>query len=104
MIVDWEEKPHDPNFWAKLQRVPSINCELLFYHISLIDVSQKWDLQKKGEQWWKKILGKKDTSAQQPSVYQNRFINFISEITAMGSNIGKIENQDIRFEEKMVDI
>jgi hypothetical protein len=59
-------------------------------------VSQKWDFQKKGEQWWKKILGKKDTSAQQPSFYQARFINFISEITAMGSNLYK--NEEIRFE------
>jgi hypothetical protein len=49
--------------------------------MSLIDVSQKWDRQKRGENWWKKLLGKKDTSAQQPSFYQARFMNFIREIT-----------------------
>jgi hypothetical protein len=52
--------------------------------MALIDISQKWDLQKKGEKWWKNIIGKIDTSAQQPSVYQQRFMNFMREITSIG--------------------
>ena len=62
-------------------RVPSSEEDNMFYHISLIDVSQKWDRQKKSEKWWKKFIGKKDVSAQQPSFYQERFMNFMREIT-----------------------
>ena len=52
-----------------------------YYHLGIIDYLQAWDLQKKGEQWWKNLLGKKDISAQEPKKYQQRFISFITEIT-----------------------
>lgn len=52
----------------------------------MIDYLQKWDLQKKSEQWWKKLFGKKDVSAQQPSVYQFRFMKFLQDITSCDSH------------------
>lgn len=55
----------------------SIDAPFEFYHIGIIDYMQKWDLQKKGEKWWKTLIGKKDVSAQQPNIYQKRFLNFV---------------------------
>jgi hypothetical protein len=81
MKVRWLGEPECPYFWGPLQQLPSTKWEGIYYHIALIDISQKWDITKKGEQWWKRILGKKDTSAQQPSTYQARFMKFIREIT-----------------------
>ena len=44
---------------------------------------QKWDLQKKGEKWWKNMLGKKDVSAAEPNYYQKRFMQFVDEIVTI---------------------
>ena len=56
----------------------------IYYHICMIDISQKWDLKKRGENWWKKLMGQKDTSAQQPSFYQARFMSFVEQIISEG--------------------
>ena len=81
MKVQWLQEPEDCSFWGPLQRFPSNNQENSYYHVSLIDVTQKWDRGKKGENWWKRMMGKKDTSAQQPSIYQARFMHFMRQIT-----------------------
>ena len=44
---------------------------------------QKWDLQKKGEKWWKNLMGKKDVSAAEPNHYQTRFMQFVDEIATV---------------------
>lgn len=77
MRVRWDNPPKEPHLWKKLNRIQSSIDPNEYYHISLIDYFQKWDLQKKSEKWWKNLFGKKDVSAQQPSVYQLRFIKFI---------------------------
>ena len=77
MKVYWPEEPREPAFWGPLQRIPSNNEENIYYHISLIDVTQKWDRSKQGENCWKRMMGKKDTSSQQPSFYQARFMHLI---------------------------
>jgi N-glycosylase/DNA lyase len=86
MRVRWPTPPTEPQFWSTLNRINSTIDPNEFYHISLIDYLQKWDLQKKSEQWWKKLFGKKDVSAQQPSVYQFRFMKFLQEITKCDSH------------------
>jgi hypothetical protein len=63
MRVSWPQPTISPQFWGKLQRLPSTVDPNEYYHISLIDYLQKWDLKKKGEKWWKNLFGKKDTSA-----------------------------------------
>ena len=60
-----------------------ITHENEYYHIGIIDYMQKWDLQKKGEKWWKNMLGKKDVSAAEPNYYQKRFIQFVEEIVTI---------------------
>ena len=42
---------------------------------------QKWDFQKKGEKWWKNLIGKRNVSAADPYTYQQRFSLFVSKIT-----------------------
>jgi len=76
--VNWSNPPRDQHFWGQYMRIPSKLNQNEFYHIGIIDYLQTWDLQKKGEQWWKKIIGKKDISAQEPKKYQQRYMNFIN--------------------------
>lgn len=47
MRVRWDRPPADPQFWKRLNRISSTIDPCEFYHISLIDYLQKWDLQKK---------------------------------------------------------
>lgn len=61
------------------------------YHIALIDYLQRWDLGKQSEKWWKNLFGKQDVSAQQPTVYQMRFMRFLKEITSCDSHRGTRE-------------
>ena len=75
--VFWEREPEDLHFWGGCQRVPVDGSPNEFYHFGVIDYLQRWDLQKKGEKWWKKMLGKKDFSAERPNLYQERFMQFI---------------------------
>jgi 1-phosphatidylinositol-4-phosphate 5-kinase len=79
--VNWIMPPKNPLFWGYYQRIQSSVNNNEFYHIGVIDYLQQWDLQKKGEKWWKKLLGKKGISAQEPKKYQHRFVTFVSEIT-----------------------
>lgn len=79
--VRWEVEAKNPEFWANYQRIQSANNKNVYYHLGIIDYLQRWDLQKKGEKWWKNLLGKKDISAQKPKKYQHRFMTFIAEIT-----------------------
>ena len=101
MKVQWKEEPEDPYFWSPLQRMQSTSSENVYYHISLIDISQKWDIQKKSEKWWKRFLGKKDTSAQEPSVYKNRFLKFISKISDCSFNDELASKRTTDTEEKV---
>jgi hypothetical protein len=64
-----------------LQRIESSSHKDVYYHIGIIDYLQKWGLQKRGEKWWKNMMGKRDISAQAPKKYQQRFMTFVSEIT-----------------------
>ena len=61
--VVWKKAPKNKNFWTEFQRMEDITRKNEYYHIGIIDYMQKWDLQKKGEKWWKNMLGKKDVSA-----------------------------------------
>lgn len=78
--VKWEREPKNPDFWGVYQRIESSVDLETYYHIGIIDYLQKWDLQKKGEKWWKKLLRKKDFSAQNPKKYQLRYMTFVNEI------------------------
>ena len=79
--VNWILPPKNPLFWGYYQRIQSSVNHHEYYHIGVIDYLQQWDLQKKGEKWWKKLIGKKGISAQEPKKYQHRFVTFVSEIT-----------------------
>lgn len=52
----------------------------MYYHVGIIDYMQAWNIQKRGEKWWKMLLGANDVSAQQPDVYRLRFIDFVEGI------------------------
>ena len=65
--VFWEEEPAELHFWGGCQRVRVEGSQHEYYHFGVIDYLQRWDLQKKGEKWWKKFLGKKDFSAERPN-------------------------------------
>lgn len=78
--VRWEADPKDPDFWGQYQRIESSVDLETYYHIGIIDYLQKWDFQKKGEKWWKRLWGKKDISAQEPKKYQLRYMAFVNEI------------------------
>ena len=83
--VKWARPPLNPEFWGVLQRMPAVGHgaqEGVYYHIGIIDILQRWDIQKNVEKWWKKLLGKKDISAEGPKKYQTRFVHYIRQITA----------------------
>lgn len=78
--VQWEVEPINPHFWHQYQRIESSVDLETYYHIGVIDYLQRWDFQKKGEKWWKRLWGKKDISAQEPKKYQLRYMAFVNEI------------------------
>lgn len=81
MRVEWDVEPVYSMFWSRLQRISSETNPKEYYHIGIIDYIQKWDLQKKGEKWWKNLIGKVEVSAEEPNRYQSRFMIFVDEIT-----------------------
>lgn len=67
-----------------LERVVSEAEEGIYYHFGIIDYLQEWNVGKRTERFWKKILTREFensiVTAEEPHIYSSRLIDFIEAI------------------------